>query len=611
MLVLAFLVGLLSLILLVFNAQAAPVAPTGTPTTTVLTAQTIMIGGITSGASDSGLNWSFATSLNNVTRTIVNVTTPTTTKQFTFTGLATNTLYYLAVASGDGAATSSYATSSAVYTLADTPGSPTLSTAAVQGFKVTINSSSNPSNTTYIVRDTVSSTLTKYLQSDQTWGNATATFTYAQLGGLSGTTTAGLATNTLHRISVAAVNGDAVTTTYSSTVDFYTLAATPGTATVTSSAVTTLNVTVNAGTNPTTASTTFIVKDTGSTLLYLQSNGTWGSATATLTYAQLGSGSATTTTGLTANTLHTISVAAVNGDSSATTSYSTVASSYTLANTPSSVSLSAAANGFNLTWSGDATQYYVEDETAGSNSGWITATTYSVGGINCGTSRTFRVKGRNGDTTDTAFATSVSATTNACGGGVAVAVPATPATPATPAVPGVSPAVPATPASVSLPPTASPVAVFVHTLRAGTRGGEVKQLQQKLRELGFFKYSSNTGLFGAITKAAVVSFQKDQGLTPSGVVDAATRDALNGVSATAPQAAVGQFVSSLAVGSRGEEVRMLQAKLRELGYFTYPTDTGVFGPATRAAVQAFQRAQGLAPFPGFVGPGTRAALNNL
>ncbi len=532
-LVFLFLVGLLSLTFLVFNskqvnaATSAPIAPTST---SAITPQSVTYNW-TATSTFSGTAWLVASSTNRVpTASQIVTSTPTSTVTYTFNGLATNTVYYFGAAGADPGNKSAYATSSPTYTAADTPGTPTLSAATVQGFTAQINSSSNPATTTYIVRDTASSTLTKYLQSDQTWGNATATFKFTQLGPVSGTTTVGLATNTWHRISVAAVNGDSVTTTYGSATDVYTLADTPGTATVTSSAVTTLNVTISAGTNPTTASTTFIVRDTGgASPLYLQSNGTWGSATATLTYAQLNSGSATTTTGLTANTLHTIGVAAVNGDSSATTSYSTSASSYTRANTPSSVSLSAAANGFNLTWSGDATQYYVEDETAGTNSGWITSTNWNVAGVNCGTNHTFRVKGRNGDNTDTSFATSVSATTNACGSGAVISAPA--ATPAKPAVPGVSPAVPATPAtpaSVSLPATASPIAVFVHTLRPGTRGGEVKQLQAKLRELGYFKYPTNTGFFGPATRAAVVAFQKAQGLKPyPGHVGPATRAALN------------------------------------------------------------------------------------
>ncbi len=467
------------------------------------------------------------------------------------------------------------------------------------------------------------------MQSDQTWGTASSSFTAVQLGAINGTSTNGFTTNTLHRISVAAVNGDGVTTTFGASADFTTLADTPGTPTLSAAILTGLTVRINSSSNP--ATTTYIVRDIGtSTTYYLQADKTWGTATATLTAVQLGAINGTTTIGLSANTLHTIAVAAVNGDN-ATTTYGTAASLYTLANVPSSVALAAGANGFTLTWTGESTLYYAEDITAGLNSGLLSALAYSVLNVNCGVTHTFNVRGQNGDGVVTASSSNFSATTNGCGGsGAAVGggggASATPATPAKPAVPTVSPAVPATPASVSLPSTASPVAVFVHTLRPGTRGGEVKQLQAKLRELGFFKYPTNTGLFGSATKAAVVAFQKAQGFkTASGVVDSATRVALNSESAVsagesvapapapapAPRTILGEFVSNLRIGSRGAEVRMLQAKLRELGFFTHPTDTGLFGPVTRAAVVKFQKDQGLAPYPGHVGPATRAALNSL
>ena len=172
------------------------------------------------------------------------------------------------------------------------------------------------------------------------------------------------------------------------------------------------------------------------------------------------------------------------------------------------------------------------------------------------------------------------------------------------------------PSMLSAQSAASPVAVFVHTLGVGSKGAEVKALQAKLRELGYFKHPTNTGLFAAVTKAALVAFQKAEGLKASGSVDSATRDALNGVSAPAeaPVSSVASptavFVHLLKVGSKGAEVKQLQAKLRELGYFTYPTDTGTFGAVTRTAVKAFQKAQGLSQV-GYVGPGTRAALNSL
>lgn len=60
------------------------------------------------------------------------------------------------------------------------------------------------------------------------------------------------------------------------------------------------------------------------------------------------------------------------------------------------------------------------------------------------------------------------------------------------------------------------------------------------------------------------------------------------------------------VGSRGEEVRKIQTRLRELGYDPGSVD-GVFGEKTRKAVIAFQRDNGLSQ-DGIAGPKTLAAL---
>jgi hypothetical protein len=69
-----------------------------------------------------------------------------------------------------------------------------------------------------------------------------------------------------------------------------------------------------------------------------------------------------------------------------------------------------------------------------------------------------------------------------------------------------------------------------------------------------------------------------------------------------------QFLSDLSQGMESEEVRALQEYLRGLGFFTFPTSTGYFGPVTMQAVQAFQRHHNL-PETGFVGPLTREKLH--
>jgi peptidoglycan hydrolase-like protein with peptidoglycan-binding domain len=71
---------------------------------------------------------------------------------------------------------------------------------------------------------------------------------------------------------------------------------------------------------------------------------------------------------------------------------------------------------------------------------------------------------------------------------------------------------------------------------------------------------------------------------------------------------VAPFVfTQMALGSRGPQVVELQNKLRAEGYFS-ASSTGYFGPATQAAVRAYQTAR-LIPSTGYVGPLTLASLN--
>ena len=70
-------------------------------------------------------------------------------------------------------------------------------------------------------------------------------------------------------------------------------------------------------------------------------------------------------------------------------------------------------------------------------------------------------------------------------------------------------------------------------------------------------------------------------------------------SATAPPA-------SLRAGSSGEEVALLQSRLKALGYYDGEAD-GQFGPATQGAVTRFQRANGLDD-DGVAGPATLSLL---
>lgn len=63
------------------------------------------------------------------------------------------------------------------------------------------------------------------------------------------------------------------------------------------------------------------------------------------------------------------------------------------------------------------------------------------------------------------------------------------------------------------------------TLKHGSQGREVKELQVQLDELGYDPGEAD-GIFGDLTEEAVVAFQEDYELEPDGVVGPKTRRAL-------------------------------------------------------------------------------------
>ena len=140
----------------------------------------------------------------------------------------------------------------------------------------------------------------------------------------------------------------------------------------------------------------------------------------------------------------------------------------------------------------------------------------------------------------------------------------------------------------------------------GCTGDAVKTLQEKLNAKGF--NSGNVdGIFGAKTYAAVTAFQKANGLGVDGIVGKLTWGKLYGVSPAMPvetTTVVGR--PTVSYGSRGDAVRKLQELLNALGYDCGSVD-GIFGSKTKAAVLAFQKANGLGA-DGIVGPLTWGKL---
>lgn len=142
-------------------------------------------------------------------------------------------------------------------------------------------------------------------------------------------------------------------------------------------------------------------------------------------------------------------------------------------------------------------------------------------------------------------------------------------------------------------------------LYRGCTGDAVKTLQDKLNTLGY--NSGNVdGIFGAKTYAAVTAFQKANSLGVDGIVGKLTWAKLYGVSPAMPVETTVVGRPMVSYGSRGDAVRKLQELLNALGYDCGSVD-GIFGSKTKAAVLAFQKANGLAA-DGIVGPLTWGKL---
>lgn len=150
--------------------------------------------------------------------------------------------------------------------------------------------------------------------------------------------------------------------------------------------------------------------------------------------------------------------------------------------------------------------------------------------------------------------------------------------------------------------------VFVVTrqLQEGMVDRDVLGLHNELTLLGFYTGSS-TESYTSVTREAVRKFQVSKGIFANGIANAETRKAVTRALKEPRLIPAPPPTASLQLGSSGQVVTDLQTKLQKLGYFT-ATPTGYFGPITRAAVIAFQKAQLIDPI-GIVGPRTRAALS--
>ena len=128
------------------------------------------------------------------------------------------------------------------------------------------------------------------------------------------------------------------------------------------------------------------------------------------------------------------------------------------------------------------------------------------------------------------------------------------------------------------------------SLRKGATGSAVKNLQTKLKKLGFYNASID-GDYGDTTVAAVKAFQKKYNLTADGVAGSETLKKLDSAYKNA-DSNTSTDDDSLRKGATGTAVKTLQTNLKKLGFYTAYVD-GSFGATTESAVKAFQKKYGL------------------
>ena len=162
------------------------------------------------------------------------------------------------------------------------------------------------------------------------------------------------------------------------------------------------------------------------------------------------------------------------------------------------------------------------------------------------------------------------------------------------------------------------------TLQQGSSGENVRRIQTALNNISA-QYPSipllvEDGIFGTATTTAVRAFQRQFGLTVDGIVGVLTWNKIFEVSAlidTGEEA--GEEMppypgTLLRNGSRGNAVRLMQDRLKSISIY-YPVipdiaADGIFGPATQAAVIAFQQMMGITA-DGIIGQQTWELINTV
>lgn len=128
--------------------------------------------------------------------------------------------------------------------------------------------------------------------------------------------------------------------------------------------------------------------------------------------------------------------------------------------------------------------------------------------------------------------------------------------------------------------------------QAGDESEAVRGLQARLAQVQVFQ-GKPTGFYGDVTTGAVAAYQEArEALEVSGVVYESTWAALTAETTEPTQKELYPREQVMGYGDNNEQVRELQARLKQLSLFE-DNPTGYYGNVTKAAVEAYQRSAGL------------------
>lgn len=159
--------------------------------------------------------------------------------------------------------------------------------------------------------------------------------------------------------------------------------------------------------------------------------------------------------------------------------------------------------------------------------------------------------------------------------------------------------------------------LFTEDLWYGAHGAEISKLQTYLQRLGYYT-GEISGLYDDATVDAIFAFQRDRKIVFSysdmgaGHVGVQTRQALDQAIANLNEEAQKLFSKTFGLGATGDDVKLMQETLKELGYFM-KEPTSVYDEDTVTAVYAFQKENNIVKSSaeqgaGYFGPRTSALL---